>query len=271
MNDRARAILDEARETLERLADIKVDRRDQSADYWSQPKPAPAHLRQPSQATVAEIEMQRSQDWTQFVDSRIEQANAARDDYWRDVDIRKQLRAELAKVDRPAEELFYIEENGVKHDRELHAAIINPVDYPIDEKIMGPMRARHRAKWLAGQKDKRAARIIDLPSAVAEFSPCLTIPRLKRWRSISCNGRPLPGLETTPHRRKYLKALHDLHSRNVIIYYSGWLRPYSAYTWWQYGRHGTACRIPAQNVPGRYEGLRAADCDVCRYDDRVCM
>ena len=170
MNDRARAILDEARETLERLADIKVDRRDQSADYWSQPKPAPAHLRQPSQATVAEIEMQRSQDWTRFVDSRIERANAARDDYWRDVlgalvsEVRKQLRAEIAKVALPAEEFFYTDENGEKRDRELHAAIINPVDYPIDENIMGPIRARHRTKWLAGQKAKGAARIIDLPA-----------------------------------------------------------------------------------------------------------
>ena len=116
MNDRARAILDEARETLERLADIKVELRDQSADCWSQPKPAPAPLRQSHQPTVAEIEMQRSQDWTRFVDSRIERANAARDDYWRDVlgalvsEVRKQLRAEIAKVARPAEEFFYTDE-----------------------------------------------------------------------------------------------------------------------------------------------------------------
>jgi hypothetical protein len=169
---RARAIFDEARETLQRLADIKVERRDQSADYWSQPKPAPAPLRQPHQPTVAEIEMQRSQDWTRFVDSRIERANAARDDYWRDVlgalvsEVRKQLRAEIAKAQTRGEELFYTGDNGVKQDRELHAAIINPVDFPIDEKIMGPIRARHRAKWLAEQKAKKArpARVIDLPA-----------------------------------------------------------------------------------------------------------
>ena len=41
MDDRARAILDEAREALERLADIKVERRDQSADYWSAAEAAP--------------------------------------------------------------------------------------------------------------------------------------------------------------------------------------------------------------------------------------
>jgi hypothetical protein len=171
MDDRARAILDEARETLERLADIKVERRDQSADYWSQPKPAPAPLRQPHQPTVAEIEMQRSQDWTRFVDSRIERANAARDDYWRDVlgalvsEVRRQLRAEIAKAARPAEEFFYTDDDGTKQDRELHARIINPVDYPIDENIMGPIRARNRSRWLNEKAKKtRSARVIDLPA-----------------------------------------------------------------------------------------------------------
>jgi hypothetical protein len=78
-------------------------------------------------------------------------------------DVRKQLRREIAKS-QTGNELFYTDENGVKQDAELHKAIINPVDYPIDEKIMGPIRARHRAKWLAERKAKRAARVIDLPA-----------------------------------------------------------------------------------------------------------
>jgi len=45
-----------------------------------------------------------------------------------------------------AEEFFYADEDGKKHDAELHGMIINPVDFPIDEKIMAPIRARHRAK-----------------------------------------------------------------------------------------------------------------------------
>ena len=56
-------------------------------------------------------------------------------------------------------ELFYLDEDGNKQDAELHAAIINPVDYPIDEKIMAPIRARHRAAYLEPQQAKaRAAR-----------------------------------------------------------------------------------------------------------------
>jgi hypothetical protein len=155
MDDRARAILDEARETLQRIAHIKVERRDHSADYWSRPPKQEAPAPQPRQPSVAEVEAMRAADWTRFVDSRIDRANAARDDYWRDVlgglvsEVRKQLRAEIAKAQTRGEEFFYTDENGVKQDRELHAAIINPVDYPIDEKIMGPIRARNRAKWLA--------------------------------------------------------------------------------------------------------------------------
>jgi len=53
-----------------------------------------------------------------------------------------------------AQEFFYLDEAGAKQDAELHNAIINPVDFPIDEKIMGPIRERHRAKYLAGQKAK---------------------------------------------------------------------------------------------------------------------
>jgi hypothetical protein len=65
----------------------------------AEPTPTP----QPHQPSVAEIEMQRSQDWTRFVDSRIERAIAARDEFWRDVlaglvsEVRKQLRAEIVE------------------------------------------------------------------------------------------------------------------------------------------------------------------------------
>ncbi len=61
-------------------------------------------------------------------------------------------------------ELFYLDDDGNKQDAELHNPILRAVDYPIDEQIMGPIRARHRAKWLAGRKAKGAARIIDLPA-----------------------------------------------------------------------------------------------------------
>jgi hypothetical protein len=83
------------------------------------------------------------------------------------IELRQQLRAEIAKShmpNRPAGEFFYLDDDGNKQDAELHNPILRAVDYPIDEKIMGPIRARHRAKWLAGQKAKRAARIIDLPA-----------------------------------------------------------------------------------------------------------
>lgn len=53
--------------------------------------------------------------------------------------------------DGKGEEFFYLDAAGNKQDSELHNAIINPVDYPIDEKIMGPIRAKNRAKWLAEQ------------------------------------------------------------------------------------------------------------------------
>ncbi|MET4313546.1 hypothetical protein [Bradyrhizobium sp. RT4b] len=100
-SDEAEAVLNEARETLRRTAHVTVERRDHG-EYWSRPKQeAPAPVRH--QPTVAEVEMQRSQDWTRFVDSRIERAIAERDDYWREVlaglvsEVRKQLRSEFAE------------------------------------------------------------------------------------------------------------------------------------------------------------------------------
>ena len=58
-----------------------------------------------------------------------------------------------------AEELFYLDSAGDKQDADLHNAIINPVDFPIDEKIMGPIRAKHREAYLApGQAKVRSLR-----------------------------------------------------------------------------------------------------------------
>ncbi|MBR0879632.1 hypothetical protein ACVMGC_001034 [Bradyrhizobium barranii subsp. barranii] len=47
---------------------------------------------------------------------------------------------------REANEFFYTDDDGSKQDAELHNAILNPVDYPIDEKIMAPIRAKHRRR-----------------------------------------------------------------------------------------------------------------------------
>lgn len=55
-----------------------------------------------------------------------------------------------------AQEFFYLDDDGVKQDAELHNPIINAADEPIDEKIMGPIRARNRAKWLAEQDKQKA-------------------------------------------------------------------------------------------------------------------
>jgi predicted ABC-type ATPase len=54
--------------------------------------------------------------------------------------------------DRPAEEFFYLDNAGDKQDAALHNAIINPVDFPIDEKIMAPIREKYRAEYLAALK-----------------------------------------------------------------------------------------------------------------------
>ena len=45
-------------------------------------------------------------------------------------------------------EFFYIDRNGKKSDAALHNAIL----YPIDEDIMAPIRAKHRAKYLATRR-----------------------------------------------------------------------------------------------------------------------
>lgn len=46
--------------------------------------------------------------------------------------------------------MFYIDENGKQQDAELHNAILNGAT--IDEKIMAPIRARNRAKYLAAKR-----------------------------------------------------------------------------------------------------------------------
>ncbi|MBT1509442.1 hypothetical protein KIP88_02910 [Bradyrhizobium sp. SRL28] len=60
-----------------------------------------------------------------------------------------------------ANEFFYLDKDGNKQDADLHGPILRAVDYPIDEKIMGPIRARHRAAYVEPQQAKlRAARWI---------------------------------------------------------------------------------------------------------------
>src|SRR4051812_32428585 len=58
-----------------------------------------------------------------------------------------------------AAEFFYLDADGTKQDAALHAGILNPVDFPIDEKIMAPIRARNRAEYVKQRKaETRAVR-----------------------------------------------------------------------------------------------------------------
>ena len=84
-------------------------------------------------------------------------------------ELRAEVRAEIAKAlpDRQGE-LFYLDDAGNKQDAELHGPILRAVDYPIDEKIMGPIRSRRRAEYHA--KRERAARVIDLPTTRCEVA-----------------------------------------------------------------------------------------------------
>jgi hypothetical protein len=70
--------------------------------------------------------------------------------------LRAEFQKEIAKVHKPdaGQEFFYFD-NGVKQDADLHNAIIGPVDNPVDERIMAPIRARHRTKWLQQQEARR--------------------------------------------------------------------------------------------------------------------
>ncbi len=46
---------------------------------------------------------------------------------------------------------------------------------------------------------------------------------MPNWNELLNEGRAA-GSTFDVLRRKYLKALHELTDRNVIVYYSGWLR-----------------------------------------------
>jgi hypothetical protein len=161
MDERAREILDQARETLHRVRDVRVEHRDHGADYWSRPTPAPAPTPQPRSPTSAEIEA--------LVDSKLAAYHESKSMRPITREILKglvaEIRKEIAKA-HPAEEFFYLDDDGNKQDADLHGPILRAVDYPIDEKIMGPIRERNRAKWLAEQKatKMRAAHVIDLPN-----------------------------------------------------------------------------------------------------------
>jgi hypothetical protein len=179
MNEYAKRILDEARATLERIADVKVTQRAHRTDglltEWSRHMP-----RKPPPVTAGEVKAMISdalaaQPHTSTAEETkrlIESALAARDEALLAAvgqvigETRKQLRTEIAA--HRSNEFFYTDENGKQQDAELHKAIINPVDYPIDEKIMKPIRERNRAKWLAEQDAERRAtrqgRVIDLPA-----------------------------------------------------------------------------------------------------------
>jgi hypothetical protein len=148
MDDRARAILDEARETLHRVRNVTVERRDSSAEYWQRPEPAPEPGPQPRQPSVAEIEMLRSQDWTRFVDGRINaafEARAWRDDARQDAiggalsEIRKQLRAEFQEqLGQLRADLVIEKAHGSKLDS------VSPISEVIDLPAL-PLRSQRRA------------------------------------------------------------------------------------------------------------------------------
>jgi hypothetical protein len=197
MDDHARAIMDMARETLARVADVRVVRRVHRDDGLltehsvnmpkKEPPPTVAEVKQMIAEALAEL----PHALTSTEIERMIEAHAKANEWHHEATLeaigqalgetRKKMRAEfeeqlgllradvtVAKADRAGEEFFYFDSDGVKQDAELHGPILRAVDYPIDEKIMGPIRARNRAKYLAEQKAKRdktrAARIIDLPA-----------------------------------------------------------------------------------------------------------
>ncbi|MGX1352481.1 hypothetical protein AB7M49_006090 [Bradyrhizobium elkanii] len=73
------------------------------------------------------------------------------------VQVRKQLREEITA--HRSNEFFYLDADGKQQDAELHGPILRAVDGPfIDEKIMGPIRARNRAKFVAEREAARRSR-----------------------------------------------------------------------------------------------------------------
>ena len=66
----------------------------------------------------------------------------------------KQSSEAFPDEDIVAEEMFYLDDKGVRQDSFLHNTIIGMVDNPIDEDLMGPIREKHRKAWQAKQKAK---------------------------------------------------------------------------------------------------------------------
>jgi hypothetical protein len=98
--DEAKAILDEARETLERTAHITVERRDHSAEYWSRPEPKPDPVSVQRRTTDAEAAR-----WQNYIDGKIADAINRHAEIWREViaqalaSERQRHRCEIGKLD----------------------------------------------------------------------------------------------------------------------------------------------------------------------------
>ena len=63
--------------------------------------------------------------------------------------LRRQAKVKTVPEQNPtggSKEFFYLDEAGQKRDADLHGPILRAVDFPIDEKMMAPIRAKHRAK-----------------------------------------------------------------------------------------------------------------------------
>jgi hypothetical protein len=85
----------------------------------------------------------------------------------------------LDDEDKPGTEFFYLEADGSRGDRELHGPIIAAVDNPVNEKIMEPIRAKHRARWLEQRKDGQ-----QLDSLSAKVAPSKSSDYIARGRDF---------------------------------------------------------------------------------------
>ena len=89
--------MDEARETLHRIRDVRVEYRDHGAEYWQRPAKATPEMGV-SDSHLTDAETLR---WQNYIDGKISAAIAARDEFWRDVfgaviaEERKKMRAEV--------------------------------------------------------------------------------------------------------------------------------------------------------------------------------
>ena len=99
MDDRARAILDEARETLHRVRNVRVEHRDHPGEYWSRPKP------EPEPAPVHRTTDAETARWEAHIDDRISAAINQHVEISREImaqalaSERKRHRAEVEKLD----------------------------------------------------------------------------------------------------------------------------------------------------------------------------